>query len=382
MLTAEKVKNMLTPQDIERFFVEVLHADSPATDSKGNLLFSTEICHGGDSPHKLVYFVDTKSFYCWTHCHAIDLFEITKRRLHLDSFKEAFDRVVSFFALKDENSEPRAREKITDDWDLLQRIDDLSADLPEDEYVERVIPEALLDTYSPPCAPQEWIDDGIDPDVMAAFGIRVDASSQKIIIPHRNKEGKLIGIRGRSFDPFESQFAKYAPVTLNGVLYNFPTGKYLFGLSQNAPMIRRMRKVVIYEGEKSVLQSASFYGIGNSYCVATCGSTITEDQIDLLLELGVEEVVLGYDRDFLGKRGDEDVKEYEKKLYRVIQPLLPYFNVYVLFDYDHITGYKDSPTDKGREVFEALWKKKIFVPPIGGAEIKEQNKKRRKQNAR
>ena len=101
-----------------------------------------------------------------------------------------------------------------------------------------------------------------------------------------------------------------------------------------------------------------------------------------MIELGVEEVVLGYDRDFLGKKGDEDVKEYEKKLYRVIQPLLPYFNVYVLFDYDHITGYKDSPTDKGRAGFEALWKKKIFVPPIGGAEIKEQNKRRRKQNGK
>lgn len=382
MLTAEKVKNMLSPQDIERFFVDALHADAPAMDSKGNLLFSTEICHGGDSPHKLVYRVDVHSFYCWTHCHAIDLFEITQRRLGLQSFKEAFDYVVSFFSLKDDDSEPHAREKMTDDWDLFQRIEDLSQTPPEDEYVEKVVPEALLDTYSPPCAPQEWIKDGIAPEVMAAYGIRVDAASLKIIIPHRNKNGDLIGIRGRSFDPFESQFAKYAPITLNGTLYNFPTGKYLFGLSQNAEMIRRMRKVVIYEGEKSVLQSATFYGIDNSYCVATCGSTITEDQIDLLIELGVEEVVLGYDRDFLGKKGDEDVKEYEKKLYRVIQPLLPYFNVYVLFDYDHITGYKDSPTDKGRAVFEALWKKKIFVPPIGGAEIKEQNKRRRKENGK
>lgn len=382
MLTAEKVKNMLTPQDIERFFTDALHADPPAVDAKGNLLFSTEICHGGDSPHKLVYRTDVKSFYCWTHCHSIDLFEITQRRLNLSSFKEAFDYVVSYFSIKDEDSDPKARERVTDDWDIFQRLEDLSAPASPEEYVERIVPEALLGSYSPPCAPEEWIKDGISPEVMAAYGIRVDAASLKIIIPHRNKDGALIGIRGRSFDPFESQFAKYAPVTLNGTLYNFPTGKYLFGLSQNAEMIRRMRKVVIYEGEKSVLQSASFYGIDNSYCVATCGSTITEDQIDLLIELGVEEVVLGYDRDFLGKKGDEDVKEYEKKLYRVIQPLLPYFNVYVLFDYDHITGYKDSPTDRGREVFEALWKKKIFVPPIGGAEIKEQNKRRRKQNGK
>ena len=375
MLNAEKVKNMLSTQDIERLFVEGLMAPPPTMDSKGNLLFSTEICHGGDSPNKLVYRADVRSFYCWTHCHSIDLFEIVRRRKGYETFREAFDYVVSFFGLTDDERKERKPSRFTEDWDLLQRIEDFRDTGSESErYQEKKIPEAILSIFSPPCAPEEWMRDGISPDVMITYGIRVDAANQKIIIPHRNADGELIGIRGRSFDPFEMQYAKYAPVYVGGKLYNFPTGKYLFGLWQNKDTIKKMRKVLICEGEKSVLQSASFYGVDNSYCVATCGSTITDDQINLLLDCGVEEVILGYDRDFKGKRGDEDVVQYEQKLYRVIQPLLPYFNVYVIFDYDHSTGYKDSPTDCGRKIFEELWKKKIYIPPIGGSQIKKERK--------
>lgn len=367
MLTAEKVKQMLTTEDIERLFVEGLMAPPPFPDGKGNLLFSTELCHGGDSPNKLVYRADVKSFYCWTHCHSIDLFEIVRRRKGYESFREAFDFVVSFFGLTDDGEKTNQPKRFTEDWDLLQKIDDFKGQEEAKPYQERHVPESVLSMFSPPCAPEEWIECGISPEVMVTYGIRVDSANHKIIIPHRNANGDLIGIRGRAYDPFEAQYAKYAPVSIDGTLYNFPTGRYLFGLWQNKDTIRRMKKILICEGEKSVLQSASFYGVDNSYCVATCGSTITSDQINLLIELGVEEVILGYDRDFKGKRGDEDVIQYEQKLYRIIQPLLPYFNVYVIFDYDHWTGYKDSPTDCGRRIFEDLWKKKIYIPPIGGS---------------
>lgn len=374
MLTSEKVKQTLTPDDIRRLFVEGLSAPEPSMDARGNLLFSTEICHGGDSPNKLVYRVDVRNFYCWTHCHSIDLFEIVRRRKGYETFREAFDYVVAFFGLEDDEHSESKPKRITDDWDILQRMEDFKDDKPSAPYQERIIPESVLSLFSPPCAPQEWIDDGIDPDVMVTYGIRVDAANRKIIIPHRNADGALIGIRGRAYDPFEAQYAKYAPISVEGKMYNFPTGKYLFGLWQNKDTIRKMRKVLICEGEKSVLQSASFYGVDNSYCVATCGSTITDDQINLLLELGVSDVILGYDRDFLGKKDDEDVIQYKQKLLRIVQPLLPYFNVYIIFDEEHWTDYKDSPTDRGRRIFEDLWKRKVYIPPFGGVETKKKKK--------
>ena len=40
--------------------------------------------------------------------------------------------------------------------------------------------------------------------------------------------------------------------------------------------------------------------------------------------------------------------------------MLPYFNVYVLWDTKGLLDYKDSPCDKGREVLLELMKNKIY----------------------
>ena len=57
------------------------------------------------------------------------------------------------------------------------------------------------------------------------------------------------------------------------------------------------------------------YGAENCWAVATCGSSFSKDQMNLLLSLGVTEIVLGYDREFDGGRGAPDTIEYEQKFY-------------------------------------------------------------------
>ena len=39
--------------------------------------------------------------------------------------------------------------------------------------------------------------------------------------------------------------------------------------------------------------------------------------------------------------------------------MLPYVNVSVIMDYDHKTQYKDSPPDRGREIFEDLYRNRV-----------------------
>ena len=36
----------------------------------------------------------------------------------------------------------------------------------------------------------------------------------------------------------------------------------------------------------------------------------------------------------------------------------------VVFDYNGLVGYKDSPADRGKETFEKLLKQKIHINPI------------------
>ena len=45
-----------------------------------------------------------------------------------------------------------------------------------------------------------------------------------------------------------------------------------------------------------------------------------------------------------------------------VKPLSPYFSVYVLWDTNNLLGYKQSPTDCGKDVLLKLMKNKIYVP--------------------
>ena len=110
-----------------------------------------------------------------------------------------------------------------------------------------------------------------------------------------------------------------------------------------------------------MLQLATMYGTDNCWAVATCGSSFSQTQMNLLLDLGVSEIILGFDREFTGGHCAPDTDEYEQKLLRVVSPLLPYAEVSVIMDYDGLTNYKDSPTDRGQEIFEKLYHQRVHL---------------------
>ena len=63
-LDKDAILNSLTKEDIIKICTE-MGSPEYKEDSQGNLLFSTAICHGGDSPHKLVYYTNNKLFHCF-----------------------------------------------------------------------------------------------------------------------------------------------------------------------------------------------------------------------------------------------------------------------------------------------------------------------------
>ena len=56
--------------------------------------------------------------------------------------------------------------------------------------------------------------------------------------------------------------------------------------------------------------------------------------------------------------------KYEAKLLRITQPLTPYFDVYVIFDYEGLLDYKQSPFDRNKDVLLRLMKTKKPVRSI------------------
>ena len=53
----------------------------------------------------------------------------------------------------------------------------------------------------------------------------------------------------------------------------------------------------MFEGEKSVLQMDTIYG-NHNLSVATCGSNFSMEQKKILIDLGVNEITLAYDKQF------------------------------------------------------------------------------------
>ena len=81
-----------------------------------------------------------------------------------------------------------------------------------------------------------------------------------------------------------------------------------------------------------------------------------------LQKLGVEEVILAYDRENDTNPESEQTREYEQKLLKVVLPLTKYMNVYIVMDYEGLLPPKGSPSDMGQETLEKLMKKKIYIP--------------------
>ena len=145
--------------------------------------------------------------------------------------------------------------------------------------------------------PIEWLNDGISRAAMDKFNIRFSPSQNKIIIPHYDAAGRLVGIRGRALDECEiKNFGKYMPVQIEGKWYSHPLSLNLYGLNFNKENIKNTGIAYIGEAEKFVLQLDSF-SIPNCG-VAVCGSKLNKYALDILIrECHPREIVICFDQE-------------------------------------------------------------------------------------
>jgi hypothetical protein len=83
-------------------------------------------------------------------------------------------------------------------------------------------------------------------------------------------------------------------------------------------------------------------------------------QMQLLLNLGVNEVIIGFDRQFK-QIGDAEHSHLVQNLRRIYNKYKNFTTVSFIFDKKMITNYKDSPTDNGRDTFVKLFNERIFL---------------------
>ena len=350
MIDIAPLKSQLTEDRV----IELMDAlGAPLTKADNDNLVFPSICHHGadaiNHKYKLWYSQERQAFHCWVcnlHTDAIGLVQHVK---HLD-FNQAVAYICSTLHLQVGQIE---QNNDVDNWTELRRF------LPDAEPE----PDKLV-TYDPAVLslfdhlyPQDWLDYGITKDILDKFGVGWYARQACISIPVVFN-GQLVGVRGRYTREQDVAKGKYRPIcTLDGQVLKFPSSSCFYGYDQNRAAIEKSRQVVLFESEKSVLKAPQ-YDLHNA--LAVFGSNISKRHIQLLLELGVNEVVLGFDSDY-HTVGDDEFRFFVAKMKKLAAKLRPYFSIAILYNNQGYNGYKFSPIDFTREQFEKLWESRVRV---------------------
>lgn len=346
-MRAETLKNLLSEEDIIKL---VSHLGGNPK-KVGTHIECTTICHGSES-RKLAYYDNKKIFTCFTQCScSFDVIKLVEKVLHLE-FWPALNFICNFFGIKQNEDEYIPTDTQDDFLKVFCQEKEARPEL-------RTIDEEILNFYYP-YYHRSWIQDNISIESMKHFGILYGILDHGIIIPHRNEDGALVGIRIRNLDKDLCEDGKkYMPARIGSTMYNHLTGVVLYGLYENLEEIKKYKKVVLVEAEKSVLQGFDYKNFPSIF-VAVCGSSLSQFQINLLLSIGVEEIIIGFDKEF-EKVGDLEEEIQIKKINKLIEKLDLIFNVSVLHDLDNLLNMKDSPTDRGEEKFLKLYSKRITL---------------------
>lgn len=375
-MEVNEILKALTKDHIKQIMDEQFGATYKAYDN-GVIAFES-VCHNSTS-HKLYYYHEPKrdddigrTFYCYVCNVSGNIIDILMQ-LSGYSFVEALQIIGKVTGI-----DTTYRKKVRG----IQRRPQENADLKflsihtrkkrELRRLNNAYDAMILDSFSLEY-PQCWNEEGIDSVTADVFDIRYNHNTDQAIIPVRDVDGVLIGVRVRNFNPVAVERGyKYMPLTFRGVTYKFPTSNALYGIWENKNNIQYSGKVVLFESEKSVMQLDSFYD-GNGFGLAVYGSNLSIIHRDMLLQLGVREITICFDKEYCKQWYEQEwdnTKEqklmfnYFKKLKKITQMLFSYFTVNIVIDFDDRLELKDSPTDRGKQVFEQLLKDKITIVDV------------------
>lgn len=257
-------------------------------------------------------------------------------RYHCCDFREGLAILKKHFNIQDDGEEPQVKRLLATSIAKQfrppkQTEKSAQSTILSDDYMERYekAPDKL----------QIWRDEGISDEVMERFQVRYDPFSDRIVHPIRDLEGNIVNVCGRTLDPNfkEKGLRKYTYFKSWGTLAT------IFGFAENKDTILKKGEIILFEGAKSVMLAAT-WGIHNTGAILT--SHLNPNQFKALIKLGVN-VVFALD-------AEVDIRQDAN-----IMKLLPYVNVYWLCNRKGMLDEKDAPVDKGVEVFQQLYEKKM-----------------------
>ena len=348
-LDLESILNSLTVEDVIKIMSDL---GSSTYKREGNTLILESICHGSSS-HKLYYYHDATDRYparmchCYSQCScSYNLIQLVQKIKHC-SFYEALSYIAGTTGNMFYSKTDIQPTELIDDFSFIRKFKKKNR---QEIPILKELNEHILELFAPyPYV--GWLEEGISIAVMQEFEIGYFGRDNAITIPHRDIDGRLVGVRERFIDSIDIEaIGKYVPVMIEGEFLRHALGSSFYGIFQNQNAIRKYKTVILFEGEKSVLLSHSYFG-EDDCSLAVCGSNLTPIQIKILLEvLGVETVIICFDKEYKDANSIK-ADAYRNKIYKKIKPLVSRCNVDVVWDTEGLIEEKDSPIDKGKDTY-------------------------------
>ena len=352
-----KILDMITTSDIVQL---VSKFGIPETSIRyyNNQLIMPTGCHNeiiGTAKHKLYYYEDSKKFHCYTCCGSMNPFEFVVQAYRTRGIKYSLSNAAIII-------ERIIQERLRDGFAIVTPPSNVKKEIEEDWHKS-------LTEYNPSimnCFSRNkkylkvWEKEGISFDAMDKFGIKFDMIRNRMVIPIYDDKGVFVGAKVRNFNQEDIENGrKYMPLIHNNEIYTYDKGKILYGLNFNKKNIKNAKRAIIFESEKSTILYESLY-VGNK-AVSIGGSNVSMYQTELLKQYKVETVVLALDNDYSLLPNENG--EYDKYfgLYKMLKEANKLdakgFNVEIVYDWEQsFLENKDAPIDKGREIWNKLYR--------------------------
>lgn len=181
-----------------------------------------------------------------------------------------------------------------------------------------------------------FYDDGINSETQEKFDISYDVLDNRIVFPIRNYNGGIVSFKGRTND------VDYKIKGIPKYIYYYPVDgrHYLYGYYENRNDILNSNELLIGEAEKFVHQLDTM-GIHNAVSISK--KIISIEQLNRLIKLH-KDIVLVFDKDVTLEEIFIECRKFKGMC-----------NLYYLYDYDNLLKNKESPTDRGEEIFNKLY---------------------------
>ena len=369
----ENIKNDLTLDQVYQLLIDL--GGEPQI-YNNSYIISRTICHNppGQGSFKLYYYDNTKLFRCYTECNdTFDIFQLILKVKHLAKnvieywakggelktrpwdLPDALHYILTYYGIEEENENFSEEQlELPDNKYLFEKTRKQSIKLNNQQTVsfEKYDDSFLKNFPRPRLLP--WEREGITKESMDSHNICYDPINQGIVIPHYDINNQLVGIRERTLIKENEAKGKYRPAIISGKMYNHPLSFNLYNINFSKENIRNMKKAIVFEGQKSCLLFSSFFGIENDISVAVCGSNLINYQVEMLKSLGVEEIIIAFDKQYQEYR-DEEYFKWEEKLINIYKKYGGFIQIRFILDTGNLLGYKDSPIDKGPDIFLELF---------------------------